>query len=190
MNDSTIDAGHISIAGTDDGTAYELTVPEELEGKVQADASDPLFSIASQWANAQGVDQDGFNKLTAAYFAHQAGAAADQTEADVAERAAFIEAFGAGDGRTDEDAYAAAQNNARHIGDWVSSLIAPTLMEHPGVRNILVDVASFADGILLLKALKEAIGEQTAPGRAGGAGIGPNPRPPEEILYGKTTKAN
>lgn len=198
MNDSTTDISHVSIAGPDadpesgpnNDTVYELIVPEDLQGQVLADAKDPLFTIASEWANAQGVSQDGFNQLTAAYYAHQARESANHKDTDGTERAAFIKAFGGTDGRTDDDAYAAAQKNAQHIGDWVSSLIAPTLMKHPGVRDILVDMASFSDGILLLKALKESIGEQTAPGRAGGAGIGPNPRSPEEILYGKTTKAN
>lgn len=127
---------------------YELRVPEALAGRFQADPEQPIAKAAMAFAKKHGLSQEAFDELAATYFEGQAGNTLDPA----AERAAVEKALG-------PDAKAEMEG----LGQWVSGLLGQDFAKNPGLLSAAEALASSSEGVLLLKALKDRIGEKGVP---------------------------
>lgn len=169
---------------------YAITVPEELKAQgFEADPEDPLFKAIAPALKDLKLTQAQFDALAAPYIAHKAQEAQAAATEAAAERKAFIEAFAPAElkGADSEEALAAAKKNAQPLADWAAGLLGPALLKEPKLGAMLQDLATLNDGVMLLKAIRDAVGERGPAGRSGGEGGGAPPKPVEEILYGRTT---
>jgi len=138
-------------------TAYTLTVPETLAETLEASTEHPLFAPVSEWAKAKGLSQDDFDELTAVFYTYEA---ARQGRRDEDQAGLLNEALG-------ED----AERTLTDLGRWVDGLLGQEISENSSVADTLESIASSANGVLFLKALKDRIGVAGLPtSRAGGAG--------------------
>jgi hypothetical protein len=129
---------------------YELRVPEALAGRFQADPEQPIAKAAMAFAKKHGLSQEAFDELAATYFEGQAGNALDPA----AEMAALEKAFGGKD---------AAKAEMDGISQWASGLLGQDFAKNPGILAAAEALASSAEGVLLLKAFKDRIGEKGVP---------------------------
>lgn len=128
--------------------AYEIHVPEALAERVQADPEQPIAKAAMEFAKKNGFSQEQFDELCAAYFEGQAASTLDPA----AERAAVEKALG-------PDAKAEMEG----LGKWVDGLLGQDFAKNPGLLTAAEALASSSEGVLLLKALKDRIGEKNVP---------------------------
>lgn len=151
---------------------YALNLPEDLTGRVELSADHPLYAPASDWARKWNLPQAAFDELVAIQAGHEAGSGIDQG----AERTKLIEAFSE-NGRLSP---AQAQAKADEIGRWAVGLLAGEAKRNPAIVNELVALTATADGVALLRALKNRVGEARPP-RAGHANGGSSAISTEEF---------
>lgn len=164
---------------------YELVIPDDLAlAGFAADPEDRFYRIFAPLFRRHGVDQATFNEFAEAYFRLLAEDHAAEAEERRAEQQAFIEAFGPGDGAAGPEAYEAAKQAAQPIATWFATLLGPSLAARPGMLAALQDLVAFNDGVLLLKAIRDAVGERTPSAPPASAGAAAR-RPVEDILYGR-----
>ena len=131
---------------------YELTVPETLTHTIQADPDHPLAKPAMEWAKKNGLSQTAFNELTGLFYAQQAEDAESDQKWDKEQSALLDQALGANAERIKQD-----------IGRWFYSLLAEDFKDRPGLLEAVQGMTRNADGVLLIKALKDKIGERVVP---------------------------
>lgn len=127
---------------------YELKVPEALGERFQADPEQPLAKAAMAFAKKHGLSQEAFDELAATYFEGEAASSLDPA----AERAAVEKALGP-----------QAKAEMEGLGQWVSGLLGQDFAKNPGLLSAAQALASSSEGVLLLKAIKDRIGEKTVP---------------------------
>lgn len=128
--------------------AYELVLPQELSGRVVADAEDPLAKGAMDWARRHGLGQDAFAELAGLYFGRVAETAVDSE----AERGKLAAALG---DRTESE--------IAGLSRWVDGLLGDVLAESREVYAALDRLTATADGVMLIKAIKDKLGEAGLP---------------------------
>lgn len=142
--------------------AYALNLPAEYEGRVALSADHPLYAPAADWARKWDLPQQAFDELVGIQAGYEAGAGID---AD-AERAKMLDAFSEG-GRLSETQ---AQARADEIGKWAVGLLGGDLKRNPALINELMLLTATADGVALLRTLKNRVGEARPPRAARGHG--------------------
>ncbi len=151
--------------------AYTLTVPEKLDGELEASTEHPLFAPVSEWAKAKGLSQSDFDELTEVFYTYEA---ARQGRRDEDQIGMLTEALG-------DD----AERNLADLGRWVDGLLGEDIAQRTGIADTLESIASSANGVLFLKALKDRIGVMGVPtNRAGGAGAAAVSRGSLQALQG------
>ncbi len=155
--------------GTDGGSApapsgvYELVVPEALADRIQPDPEDPRWGPLQEVGRKHGFSQDAINDILALAYQHDVDQAAadDQWSADQAK--ALDAALGDNAAKIKDE-----------LGRWFGGLVARHLRADPlapaedqaraaaMLREAQVWTQS-AEGVLLLKAIKDAIGEHAPP---------------------------
>ncbi len=128
--------------------AYELVLPRELSGRVAADAEDPLAKGAMDWARRHGLGQEAFSELAGLYFGRVAEAAIDSE----AERGKLAAALG---DRADSEIVG--------LSRWVDGLLGDVLAESREIYAALDRLTATADGVMLIKAIKDKLGEAGLP---------------------------
>lgn len=128
--------------------SYEIKVPEALAERIKADPEDPLAKGAMDWARSQGLGQDAFDALAKLYFERQAASSLDPA----AEQASVEKALGDN-----------AKAELDGLGQWVGGLLGQDFKKNPGLLMAAEALASSSEGVLLLKALKDRIGEKGIP---------------------------
>lgn len=128
--------------------AYELSLPEELSGRIAADADDPLAKGAMDWARRHGLGQDAFSELASLYFGRLAESAIDAE----AERGKLAAVFGD-----------RADGELAGLSRWVDGLLGDVLAESREIHSALDRLTATADGVMLIKAIKDKLGETGLP---------------------------
>ena len=134
--------------------AYELALPPELSGRVAADAADPLAKGAMDWARRHGLGQDAFSELASLYFGRVAESSVDSE----AERGKLAAAFGD-----------RADSEIAGLSRWVDGILGDVLAESREVFSALDRLTATADGVMLIKAIKDKLGEAGLPSSRAGA---------------------
>ena len=131
---------------------YELAVPKDLAEKIQVNPDDPLAKAAMDFAKKHGLSQDAFSELAALHFQQLAGEA-DQDATFQAEQSKKLdEAFG------DK-----AKDLKAELGAWVGGLLGEDFKKSPELLAEAQMLASSASGVLLIKAIKDKLGERGIP---------------------------
>ena len=125
---------------------YELAVPETLQDKITVDAELPIAKNAMEWAKANNVSQEAFSELTALFYEDQAGGLIDQD----AEQEILNQALGDNPDKAKTD-----------IGKWFGGLLGDEFAAKPELMEEAQLIASSANGVLLLKALKDKLSGHT-----------------------------
>jgi len=128
--------------------AYELKVPEALADRVKADPEQPIAKAAMDFAKKHGLSQEQFDELAGVYFEGQGASSLDPA----AERASVEKALGDN-----------AKAELDGLGQWVGGLLGQDFKKNPGLLDAANALASSSEGVLLLKALKDRIGEKGVP---------------------------
>ncbi len=135
--------------------AYELAVPQDLAGRVQADAEDPLAKSAMDWAHKHGLGQEAFSELAALYY----GRLAEDTVDRDTEIGKLKSVFGS-----------KVDSELAGLGRWVQGLLGDSLSRDPETERALHRLTATADGVKLIKAFKDRLAEPGVPSfREGGA---------------------
>lgn len=136
--------------------SYALTVPKDLEGKITANANDPLFQRVTALAKNHNLPQQALDDLVGAYFSQQVA----EAEADQAYLAEQTQALDQALGPNPAQAKA-------ELAQWAVGLFG---QDHLADLQVL---ATSASGVLLLKKMKDLVKEPTIPGTrdAGGGGL-------------------
>ena len=155
--------------GTTPPDSYALSVPDALTDMLEANTDHPLFAPVCEWAKEKGLSQGDFDELSGIFYRFEAGRLG-RDEADQSEL--LEEALGEGSDRVLSD-----------LGRWINGLLGEEIANRTDVADTLEMIASSANGILFLKALKDRIGVRGVPsGRSGGTGSPPLTRGALETL--------
>jgi len=129
---------------------YELVVPEHLSQMIEINHEDPLAKGAMDWARKHGLDQDAFSELTALYY----DKIVPQSDEDhrQGEMEKLHNALGP---RADAD--------MKELSSWVDGLLGDDLANAPELYLALDHLTSTADGVLLMKKLKDRLTERGVP---------------------------
>lgn len=138
---------------------YELVLPQELSARVAVDADDPLAKGAMDWARRHGLGQDAFAELASLYFGRVAESAIDSE----AERGKLATAFGD-----------RADSEIAGLSRWVDGILGDVLAESREVYSALDRLTATADGVMLIKAIKDKLGEAGLPSSRAGAPAAPD----------------
>ncbi len=131
---------------------YELTVPEALTETIEADPSHPLAKPAMEWAKKNGLSQAAFNDLTGLFYGHQAAQAGDEEKYYQEQNAILDQALGP-----------RAETIKQDLVNWFEGLLAQDFRDQPELFEAAHLVTRDADGVLLLKALKNKISQRNVP---------------------------
>lgn len=153
---------------------YELVVPDALKETVKADAEHPMAKPAMEWAKKHGLSQEAFSELTALFYGDVAAGAESDKAFHAEQETKLVEAFSDGGNLTAEQAKAAAAE----VGRWAGALLKPDIENNPALLNELKSVAMTADGVLLLRALRDRTGATNPP-----KGGGETKRDPMDGMY-------
>jgi hypothetical protein len=132
---------------------YELVVPDDLAEIIEADAEDPLAGAAMAWAKENGISQEQFSELTAAFYKIQADSFENPVERKAAELADLQKEWGA-----------STDKKMKDVSSWVSGLLKPAIEKNNGLFTPLQNLVTSADGVRLLAALRDSIGDVQLPG--------------------------
>lgn len=144
---------------------YELpSLPEELKGKAEINAEDPRIPAVNEWAKKHGITQEAYNDLIMLDVAEKANGAEGDAEWAKEQREALDKALGDDADRVKAD-----------LGKWVGGLLGKDLKDNPDMLAEAQALASSAHGVMLLKAIKDKIGERGLPD-----GKGNDPKPVSE----------
>jgi hypothetical protein len=139
--------------------AYELVVPEDLAELIAADHEDPLAQNAMDWARRHGLGQDAFSELAAMYYGKLASGHKDASSQRDGELERLHESLGPRADRDMED-----------LSRWVDGVLGDDLVNAPELYFALDHLTSTADGVILLKTLKDRLAERGVPTARGGSG--------------------
>ncbi len=131
---------------------YELNVPEPLANTIQADPNHPLAKPAMEWAKKNGLSQQAFNDLTSLFYTQQAQEEEGNQKWYAEQRSILDQALGPH-----------AETIKQDISRWFEGLLARDFKEQPKLLEAAQIMASSADAVLLIKALKDKISERTVP---------------------------
>lgn len=133
---------------------YALTVPDDLAGRIAPDAADPIAVAAMEVARRHGLSQEAFSDLAALYYGN--------LDASRVDRDAEMERLSAVLGeRTPVE--------LRDLGRWMEGLLGSAFSDDPALRRTAAHLTATADGVMLLKALKDRLAERGVPSfRVGG----------------------
>lgn len=138
---------------------YELAVPETLAGRIAPDPEAPLARDAMAWAKENGIGQQAFSELAALFYGDLAGREPDRES----EMATLAREFGP-----------RAEAELDGLSRWATGLLGPVFAERPELQAAAENLASTAAGVMLIKAIKERLGERGLPSARGGAASGLN----------------
>ncbi|MGH6886289.1 MAG: capsid assembly protein [Kiloniellales bacterium] len=137
---------------------YELALPAALEGKMSVDPGHPLVEPAMAWARKHGLSQEAFAELAQLWYGHEA------------------EASGEAGGASDRDSEMARLDAALgqradavkgELARWMNGLLGRDFAAEPALLSAAEELASTAEGVLLLKAIKDKLGERPLPASRG-----------------------
>jgi len=134
--------------------SYALTLPEDLAARIAPDENDPLARRAMDWAKQQGLGQEAFSGLAALYYGHLADGAPDRDS----EMQRLAEALGPRAGA-----------ELAGLSRWVGDILGEGMGKSPEIAAALDRLTATADGVLLLKAIRDKLGETGLPSSRGGA---------------------
>ena len=132
--------------------SYQLVVPDDLKEKVEANAEHPLAKPAMEWARKHGLTQDAFAELTGLFYAREAAGFDEDARFATEQNEALAKALGEN-----------AEKVKKELGQWVGGLLGGDFKENPALLEAAGLLASDANGVLLIKALKDKIGERGIP---------------------------
>jgi len=147
--------GHSSVQ-----EAYELTLPDDLQGRVEIDERDPQWLAFQDVARSHGLNQNTVDALTAMHFKGVADQSDRNNEFGTVEKSKLIDAFNDG-GNLSADQ---AMDKAQGVADWAVGLLRPDMQRNPELALELESLAMTSAGVQLLSALKSRIGETRLPG--------------------------
>jgi len=165
--------GHSSVQ-----EAYELTLPDDLQGRVEIDERDPQWLAFQDVARSQGLNQKTVDALTAMHFKGVAEQSDSNNEFGNVEKAKLIDAFNDGGNLSADQAMGKAQD----VADWAVGLLKPDMQRNPELALELETLATTSAGVQLLSALKSRIGETRLPGGRD-VGVGSARKSLAERLY-------
>lgn len=128
--------------------SYELRVPEELAERIKPIADDPLAKSAMDWAKKHGIPQEAFDELAAAFYGDIAGKMPDQAK----EMDALKQALGP-----------KAESDIKELDAWAAGLLGEDFKKSPELLEAALRLSSTAAGVMLLKTIKDKIGERPVP---------------------------
>lgn len=127
---------------------YEIGLPEALAQRIRADAEDPLAKGAMDWARRNGLGQEAFSELAGLYFGRLAEVAVDPEAEEGKLRAAL------GD---------RAETEIAGLGRWIDGLLGDVIAESADLHAALDRLTATADGVMLMKAIRDKLGEAAVP---------------------------
>lgn len=133
--------------------SYEIRLPEDLQSAISANPDDPLAQSAMAWARRHEISQDAFDELAEAFFRNEA----ESFDAD-RYRAVQMQALDEALGRD-------AEKVRREVGQWFGALMGRDFAENPDLLGAAEELAADARGVLLLKVLRDRLGEHGVPDR-------------------------
>lgn len=136
--------------------SYELIVPDDLQEKVRADVEHPLASPAMDWAKKHGLSQDAFSELASLFYHQEASTHDADVKYEAEQRDILKKALG-------DD----AERVTKDLGKWVYGLLGKDFKENTGLHTAANMLACDANGVLLIKALKDKLGETAVPSSRG-----------------------
>jgi len=131
---------------------YELCLPKGMEDHIQVAPEDPLAKNAMDWARRHGLGQEAFSELTQMYYERLASEQQDDDHRQEGELEKLHEALGP-----------RADHEMEDLSRWVDGLLGPDLENAPELYCALDQLTSSADGVILLRTLKERLGERGVP---------------------------
>lgn len=137
---------------------YEMALPEDLAGRMSLDPEDPLAVAAMEWARRHNLPQDAFSEL-AELFCRCEAEARDPDAYRSLQLGALEEALGE-----------QAPHVCREVGQWFGALLAEDFSRDPDLLAAAESLAADARGVLLLKTLRDRLGERGVPGPQAAAG--------------------
>lgn len=132
---------------------YELVVPDDLAEIIKADAEDPLAGAAMAWAKENGISQEQFSQLTAAFYKIQADSFENPVERKAAEIADLQKEWGA-----------STNQKMKDVSAWVGGLLKPAIQKDNDIFPALQKLSTTAGGVKLLAAIRDSIGDIKLPG--------------------------
>jgi len=165
-------------AKTDAPESYDLILPDEFKGQIEADANDPRWIALQEVAKAKNLSQEQVNGILAMHYGQEAAGVTSDAEFGANQKAKLIEAFNDGGNLTDDQATQSAQG----VADWAVGLLKPDIAKNPGLVTELKSLAMTATGVQLLAALKARTGETSIPGSRD-VGVGSAGKSLAERLY-------
>ncbi len=138
---------------------YELSLPEALAARIRADTDDPLAKGAMDWARRHGLGQEAFSELAALYFGRLSDVAVDPD----AEQGKLREALGE-----------RAEAEIAGLGRWIDGLLGDVIAESADLHAALDRLTATADGVMLVKAIKDRLGEASVPSMRASGPKGPD----------------
>ncbi len=149
---------------------YQLNVPEAFADRVQADPNDPRVEKLFEIAKTNGWKQDTVDALVAMEYANVAAAVEADTQAQANEKESLIKMMDPDGAMGGEAALA----KATEYGTWAVGLLGDDLKANPALMDELRFMTTTANGVALLKAIKDRTSVAAAP-RASDANAQPNP---------------
>jgi len=132
--------------------AYALSLPEDLAARIAPDENDPLARGAMEWARRQGLGQEAFSELAALYYGHMVDVVPDRES----EMRRLSESLGPRAGMELAD-----------LSGWACEMLGGSLAKSPEIAEAFESLTSTANGVLLLKALRDRLGEAGLPSARG-----------------------
>lgn len=155
---------------------YELNLPEALRDFISVSPDDPHWQAVQRWGHSHGISQEAMNELLSLHFeaemAKLQAVQGTQGVANTPSQPLDIQALKTGqeakEEAKEEDRLVQLlgrdhQRQRQSIARWVMGLMGDLFKQNQGLRSAAEELASRADGVMLLKALMERIGERPLP---------------------------
>lgn len=141
---------------------YQFDIDDDTAQRIGFSPDHPLSKNVQAWANKQGLSQEAFNELISFYVANIMDDIMKMEENDYNELARLDEYFG--DAQQSEHA-------RKDVARWLGGLLQDQLEKEPEIEETLANFASTANGMKILHALKNKIGERAIPNNSAGQQI-------------------
>lgn len=132
--------------------AYELSLAEELSGKVEISQEHPLVKSSMEWAKKVGLSQEQFTELTALYAQNTAQETLELEGYYQEQEQILFEKLG------DH-----ASTQKQKIASWVVGVVG----EDPEMLSVAEALSTEANGVLFLKRMMEHLKEPSVPSSKG-----------------------
>jgi len=136
--------------------SYELFVPEDLVDLIKADAEDPLAIGAMDWARKHGLSQEAFSELSSLYYSQMQGVSGPDQGVEMEKLQTL---FGP-----------RLSVELDQLTQWADGMLGEDMARAPELYHAFERMTSTAEGILLLKTLKDRLGERGVPSFRGHGG--------------------